>query len=173
MQNDEEFFVGDEGSSDTSSDLELVINKVPERGEEHKEDAAGQSILDYDIDIFTDKPWNKPGADITDYFNYGFNEMTWKEYCSMQRRKSEFTLGSEDWADGRYSGVQRGFSEIKREGEGGRKEKSKKSRREERDGRSRTDRPRRGRGRGGRSKSDKEERDGRRREMQRENGRRM
>ncbi|KAH9410670.1 Fip1 protein [Ordospora pajunii] len=172
MQNDEEFFVGDEGSSDTSSDLELVINKVPERGEEHKEDAEGQSILDYDIDIFTDKPWNKPGADITDYFNYGFNEMTWKEYCNMQRRKSEFTLGGDDWADGRYSGVQRGFSEIKRETEGGRKEKGKKSKREGRDGRSRADRQRRSRGWGG-GKNEKEERGERRREVPRENGRRM
>jgi hypothetical protein len=24
------------------------------------------------------------GADITDYFNYGFNEETWKSYCAKQ-----------------------------------------------------------------------------------------
>jgi len=24
-----------------------------------------------------DKPWRKPGADVSDYFNYGFNEDTW------------------------------------------------------------------------------------------------
>ena len=26
------------------------------------------------------------GADITDYFNYGFTEDTWKQYCEKQRR---------------------------------------------------------------------------------------
>ena len=25
------------------------------------------------------------GADITDYFNYGFNEVTWKAYCAQQK----------------------------------------------------------------------------------------
>lgn len=27
------------------------------------------------------KPWNQPNQDITDYFNYGFNEETWKLYA--------------------------------------------------------------------------------------------
>ena len=27
-----------------------------------------------------------PGADITDYFNYGFNEDTWKVYCEKQKK---------------------------------------------------------------------------------------
>ena len=26
------------------------------------------------------------GADITDYFNYGFTEETWQQYCDKQRR---------------------------------------------------------------------------------------
>ena len=26
------------------------------------------------------------GADISDYFNYGFTEETWKQYCEKQRR---------------------------------------------------------------------------------------
>ena len=26
------------------------------------------------------------GAEITDYFNYGFTEDTWKAYCEKQRR---------------------------------------------------------------------------------------
>lgn len=33
-----------------------------------------------------DKPWRKPGADITDYFNYGFNEETWRAYCERQKQ---------------------------------------------------------------------------------------
>lgn len=28
-----------------------------------------------------DKPWLKPGANLSDYFNYGFNEKTWNEYA--------------------------------------------------------------------------------------------
>ena len=26
------------------------------------------------------------GADLSDYFNYGFNEDTWKAYCEKQKR---------------------------------------------------------------------------------------
>lgn len=33
------------------------------------------------------------GADITDYFNYGFTEDTWKQYCEKQRRmRMELTM---------------------------------------------------------------------------------
>lgn len=38
----------------------------------------GENIFDVDLSSLEDKPWRKPGADITDYFNYGFNEDTWK-----------------------------------------------------------------------------------------------
>lgn len=44
------------------------------------------SIYDFDINTVEDKPWRKPGADITDYFNYGFNEETWIAYCEKQRQ---------------------------------------------------------------------------------------
>ncbi|KAM8952871.1 LOW QUALITY PROTEIN: uncharacterized protein RCH25_043602 [Pelodytes ibericus] len=46
----------------------------------------GLPVLEVDLDSFEDKPWRKPGADISDYFNYGFNEATWKVYCEKQRR---------------------------------------------------------------------------------------
>lgn len=46
----------------------------------------GVSIHEFDLDSVDDKPWRKPGADITDYFNYGFTEDTWKQYCEKQRR---------------------------------------------------------------------------------------
>jgi len=47
----------------------------------------GQPIYEYDLDTDQDeKPWRKPGADISDYFNYGFTEDTWKQYCEKQRR---------------------------------------------------------------------------------------
>ncbi|CAG8757586.1 13505_t:CDS:10 [Dentiscutata erythropus] len=49
----------------------------------------GTSIYDVDLDSVEDKPWRKPGADITDYFNYGFNEYTWKAYCAKQKQMRE------------------------------------------------------------------------------------
>ncbi|KAM4018945.1 uncharacterized protein ACNLHF_028339 [Anomaloglossus baeobatrachus] len=46
----------------------------------------GLPVLEVDLDSFDEKPWRKPGADLSDYFNYGFNEATWKVYCEKQRR---------------------------------------------------------------------------------------
>jgi len=45
----------------------------------------GMPVKEFDLDSIIDKPWRKPGADITDYFNYGFNELTWKAYCTKQQ----------------------------------------------------------------------------------------
>ncbi|KAB5539697.1 hypothetical protein PHYPO_G00092000 [Pangasianodon hypophthalmus] len=59
----------------------------------------GTPALEVDEEL-EEKPWRKPGADLSDYFNYGFNEDTWKAYCDKQRRlrmSLEFmTLGSSD-----------------------------------------------------------------------------
>ncbi|XP_061454374.1 pre-mRNA 3'-end-processing factor FIP1-like isoform X1 [Rhineura floridana] len=53
-------------------------------------DAAGNinglPVIEVDLESFEDKPWRKPGADLSDYFNYGFSEETWKAYCEKQRR---------------------------------------------------------------------------------------
>ncbi|KAI1702972.1 calcineurin-like phosphoesterase domain-containing protein [Ditylenchus destructor] len=49
----------------------------------------------YDADLSamgTYRPWMLPGADITDYFNFGFNEDTWNRYCERQQKlHAEFT----------------------------------------------------------------------------------
>lgn len=38
-----------------------------------------------------EKPWRRPGTDISDYFNYGFDEFTWALYASKQETlRSEF-----------------------------------------------------------------------------------
>ncbi len=47
---------------------------------------AGQQAHEFSIDSLEEKPWRKPGADITDYFNYGFNEDTWRAYCERQKQ---------------------------------------------------------------------------------------
>lgn len=46
----------------------------------------GVPAHEFSIDSLDEKPWRKPGADITDYFNYGFNEETWRAYCERQKR---------------------------------------------------------------------------------------
>ncbi len=49
----------------------------------------GKPILstDFDTDFPSEstKPWRKPGADVTDFFNYGFDEFTWASYCLKQQ----------------------------------------------------------------------------------------
>ncbi|KAL1971378.1 hypothetical protein VTN77DRAFT_331 [Rasamsonia byssochlamydoides] len=41
--------------------------------------------LDNDFPTEDDKPWRRPGSDISDYFNYGFDEFTWASYCLKQQ----------------------------------------------------------------------------------------
>ena len=52
--------------------------------------STGKPILstDFDIDFPSEssKPWRKPGSDVTDYFNYGFDEFTWASYCLKQQQ---------------------------------------------------------------------------------------
>lgn len=52
----------------------------------------GVPAADFNLDSLEDKPWRKPGADITDYFNYGFNEDTWRAYCERQKRSVSMVL---------------------------------------------------------------------------------
>lgn len=53
----------------------------------------GVPAHEFSIDSLDEKPWRKPGADITDYFNYGFNEETWRMYCDRQRRMRQNESG--------------------------------------------------------------------------------
>ncbi|KAJ3024908.1 UNVERIFIED_CONTAM: cleavage polyadenylation factor subunit fip1 [Siphonaria sp. JEL0065] len=49
----------------------------------------GKDLFDLELDSIEDKPWRKPGADITDYFNFGFNEASWRAYCTKQKSLRE------------------------------------------------------------------------------------
>lgn len=42
-----------------------------------------RTIFDVDIDGFEEKPWKYPAVDITDFFNFGLNEESWKDYCKQ------------------------------------------------------------------------------------------
>jgi len=45
----------------------------------------GRSIFEVDIAAMSDKPWRRPGSDISDWFNYGFDELSWEAYCYRRR----------------------------------------------------------------------------------------
>ncbi|KAH9932084.1 uncharacterized protein BXZ73DRAFT_90020 [Epithele typhae] len=49
----------------------------------------GQSILEYDLNAMSEKPWRRPGSDLSDWFNYGFDEMTWQMYCNQRQSMVE------------------------------------------------------------------------------------
>ena len=45
-------------------------------------DLSGEMPENVDIDSLQDKPWQRPDSDLTDYFNYGFTENTWRLYAA-------------------------------------------------------------------------------------------
>jgi pre-mRNA 3'-end-processing factor FIP1 len=49
----------------------------------------GRSILEVDLSAMTDKPWRRPGSDLSDWFNYGFDELSWETYCIRRRDLGE------------------------------------------------------------------------------------
>ncbi|KAK1389466.1 Fip1 domain-containing protein [Heracleum sosnowskyi] len=42
-----------------------------------------KTVFEVDIDSFEEKPWRLHGIDISDFFNFGLNEDSWKEYCKQ------------------------------------------------------------------------------------------
>ena len=42
-----------------------------------------RTAFDVDINELEDTPWRHSNVDISDYFNYGFNEATWMVYVCM------------------------------------------------------------------------------------------
>eukprot|EP00835_Amoeboradix_gromovi_P005483 NODE_519_length_7315_cov_0.500554.p5 type:complete len:143 gc:universal NODE_519_length_7315_cov_0.500554:6734-6306(-) len=96
---------GNESSS--SSDLEIVTGVQAQEEETEKalpqeqQDVDinkvpmydGKPLIDVDLEEFADKPWAKPGCDVSDFFNYGFNEDSWKAYCEKQRQlRQEYSI---------------------------------------------------------------------------------
>ncbi|KAG4180555.1 hypothetical protein ERO13_A10G172100v2 [Gossypium hirsutum] len=50
-----------------------------------------RKILDVNIDAFEEKAWRHASADMSDFFNYGFNEDSWKEYCNSLEKLGQQT----------------------------------------------------------------------------------
>ncbi|XP_050378143.1 FIP1[V]-like protein [Argentina anserina] len=54
-----------------------------------------KTIFDVDIDGFEEKPWKYPGVDTSDFFNFGLNEDTWRDYCKqLEQLRLESTMQS-------------------------------------------------------------------------------
>ncbi|TDL20885.1 hypothetical protein BD410DRAFT_771928 [Rickenella mellea] len=49
----------------------------------------GRSIFDVDVSNLAEKPWRRPGSDLSDWFNYGFDEISWEAYCYRRRDMGE------------------------------------------------------------------------------------
>ena len=64
------------------STSKLDINAIPTHKPTGK--PLTQVNIDTDLPAEQDKPWRKPGTDLSDYFNYGFDEFTWALYAQKQ-----------------------------------------------------------------------------------------
>lgn len=69
--------------------ISMRKGQFPQNQQQQANQAQGRAVaqqrFDYiDIDMQDEKPWRNAGVDITDYFNYGFNEDSWREYVKKQ-----------------------------------------------------------------------------------------
>ncbi|AQK63263.1 FIP1[V]-like protein [Zea mays] len=55
-----------------------------------------KTIFDIDVETaFEEKPWKFPGADISDFFNFGLDEEKWKDFCKqLDQLRLESTMQS-------------------------------------------------------------------------------
>ncbi|XP_057767852.1 FIP1[V]-like protein [Salvia miltiorrhiza] len=54
-----------------------------------------KTIFEVDIDSFEEKPWKLPGIDVSDFFNFGLNEDSWRDYCKqLEQLRLEMTMQS-------------------------------------------------------------------------------
>ena len=52
-------------------------------------DIDGKPVLQVDIESILEKPWRQKGVNQSEFFNYGFNEETWKIYQVLLKYMKE------------------------------------------------------------------------------------
>ncbi|WFC98417.1 cleavage polyadenylation factor subunit fip1 [Malassezia yamatoensis] len=57
--------------------------------EKETDQASTLNIYQVDIDSLPEKPWRRPGAKFSDWFNYGFDEATWAMWCAQKNKVVE------------------------------------------------------------------------------------
>lgn len=75
------------GASSSSAELHPVQTSKIDIDAKPIYEPAGKPITQVNIDEDlqeNEKPWRRPGTDISDYFNYGFDEFTWALYAAKQ-----------------------------------------------------------------------------------------
>ena len=77
-----------EGATINSEEVSTDTNGKPINSIDLDKDALfeGRPITEIDPEVLKEKPWRQPGANLSDYFNFGFNESTWTEYLHRQER---------------------------------------------------------------------------------------
>ncbi|KAI9847054.1 MAG: hypothetical protein M1837_003172 [Sclerophora amabilis] len=107
---------GKPATTKTGSDYPAVATSKIDVDAKPIYDQTGKAITELDIDEDLkehDKPWRVPGSDLSDYFNYGFDEFTWTLYCMKQDKtrarvegeKKEFANGMMMGMDGMPAGM--------------------------------------------------------------------
>ncbi|KNZ59779.1 hypothetical protein VP01_1663g4 [Puccinia sorghi] len=78
------------------------------------DDKDGSALMNFDFDALpeSEKGWNKPGAHVADWFNYGFDETTWRAYVTKQKRMRK----EEGWASNPFAAFALGNIEQAWEG---------------------------------------------------------
>ncbi|KAI9832219.1 MAG: hypothetical protein M1826_002223 [Phylliscum demangeonii] len=73
---------------------------------------VGKLITEVDVDEDLkahDKAWRVPGSDISDYFNYGFDEFTWTLYCLKQdKTRTQVQEDKKNFTNGMMMGAEAG-----------------------------------------------------------------
>lgn len=65
--------------------IDPIMFRAMDVSEPESEDEKNYpAIYDNELNSLDDKPWREADADLTDWFNYGFDEDSWRAYCAAQ-----------------------------------------------------------------------------------------
>jgi hypothetical protein len=74
----------------------------------------GPLIYHVDPSEFEEKPWRRPGSDLTDWFNYGFNEESWKLWGEKKHSRTVERIDMETNGGRQDSNFGNDHSEVRR-----------------------------------------------------------
>ncbi|AIN95460.1 hypothetical protein LPMP_050190 [Leishmania panamensis] len=97
VEEDQEAGVADARPAEQAQETEAettedVKGLVPLCAQHVQGPQLSSATFGYDIALMAKRPWAEPGAKLNDYFNYGFNEQSWRVYCAMQENGEESLL---------------------------------------------------------------------------------
>ncbi|XP_026201622.1 pre-mRNA 3'-end-processing factor FIP1 isoform X2 [Anabas testudineus] len=75
-----------QGKINSESSLHAVVSTANESNMDAVDNMQEIPVQKVNLESIEEKPWRKAGADISDYFNYGFDEESWNTYCTKQTK---------------------------------------------------------------------------------------